>query len=204
MPSGPASDPGLYRRALQALLPPGPAWTRAIGSVMSKLVSGLSREFARVHDRADVLMAEANPLCTVEMLTDWERVAGLPDKCAGMAETTAERRAALIAKLNTLGGQSPDYFVTLAAAFGYDITITEYRPFKAGMSRAGDALTNDEWAHAWSVAGGLSPVSVFVAGLGSAGDPLRSWGDDQLICIINQWRPAHTIVLFDFSAGFES
>lgn len=191
-----------YREQLKALLPPGQAFPREPGTTMQELLDGMAEELARVDVRGEELTVEANPLTTSELLSDWERVAGLPDKCSGALEETAQgRRNALVAKLASTGGQSAAYFIEVAAALGYTVTITEFRPFRAGFSHAGDALTNGDWAFTWQVnAPGVTTIS-FRAGQSSAGEPLRAWGNDTLECKINQLKPAHTIVLFAYGGA---
>ena len=188
-----------YREHLKALLPPGQAFPRDPGATIETLLDGMAQELARIDARGEALTFEANPQTTSEMLTDWERVAGLPDKCSGSLETTQQgRRQVLLAKLTSTGGQSVAYFIEVAAALGYTVTITEFRPFRAGMSEAGDAITNGDWIYAWQVNAPEVTVIPFRAGRSTAGEPLRAWGNDTLECKINQLKPAHTIALFAY------
>lgn len=190
-----------YAKLLTDLLPPGQAFSRDQGTQMHQVLLGCAAEFARVELRADQLAIEANPATTNELLTDWERVAGLPDKCSGVLEDTVQgRRNALLSKLSSTGGQSPSYFIEVARALGYEITITEFKPFKAGLSQAGDPLTNGDWVYTWRVNAPSTTIIDFKAGLSAAGEPLRSWGNSALECKINQLKPAHTIALFGYGA----
>ncbi|MDD2109305.1 YmfQ family protein [Pseudomonas asiatica] len=189
-----------YREQLKALLPLGQAFPRDPGTTLHNLLDGMSTELARVDARAEVLLREVNPATTMEMLTDWERVAGLPDKCAGTLESTVQgRRNALLAKLTATGGQSKDYFIAIAASLGYEVTIEEFRPFRAGVSEAGDALTNGDWIFTWRMHAPEVTVIPFRAGMSAAGEPLRVWGNDTLVCKIRQLAPAHTAVLFAYN-----
>lgn len=188
-----------YLEQLKTLLPPGQAFPREAGTTLHNLLDGMSIELARVDGRGEALPSEANPLNTNEMLTDWERVAGLPDKCSGALEETLQgRRSALLAKLSSTGGQSPAYFIELASSLGYTVTIEQFRPFRAGMSRAGDALTNGTWVFTWRIRAPEVSVTSFRAGLSAVGERLRTWGNDTLECKINQLKPAHTIALFAY------
>ncbi len=188
-----------YKEQLKALLPPGQAFPRDTGTNIDSLLDGMSLELARVDARGSRLAVEANPSTASELLSDWERVAGLPDKCAGTLEATLQgRRNALVSKLASTGGQSPAYFIGVAKALGYEVTIEEFRPFRAGMSSSGDALTNGDWIYAWRVRAPAVSVISFRAGRSAAGEPLRSWGNDTLECKLNQIKPAHTIALFAY------
>lgn len=189
-----------YLAQLQALLPQGPAWPREANAALTQLLAAWADELARVDGRAADLIEEADPRTTAELLADWERVADLPDACVaayGITQTTAQRRAALVAKLTTIGGQSAAYFISLAASLGYTISVTEFAPFTAG-SDAGDDLTNGDWAYAWQVNAPQETIIEFSAGASSAGDPLRAWGNELLECVIRRLRPAHTHVLFAY------
>lgn len=184
---------------LKRLLPPtsidpnGPALVAELAAEGKALDAALYR--------GDQVLAEADPRTTAELLADWERVVGLPDPCvaaAGVKQSTTQRRAAVVARLTMQGGQAPAYYVALAARLGYTVTVTEYRPFRAGISRAGDALTNGPWAHAWRINAPATTVTPFRAGQGSAGDPLNSWGNTVLECVLTRFKPAHTVLLFAY------
>lgn len=190
-----------YQAQLAALLPGGFAWPREADAVLARLLLAWADELARVDGRAADLLDEAAPRTTAELLADWERVAGLPDSCVaaqGISQTTGQRRAALVAKITSAGGQSVAYFVALAASLGYAITISEFSPFVAG-SVAGASLTNGAWAYAWTVNAPLTSISEFTAGSASAGDPLRAWGNELLECVLSRLAPAHTHALFAYA-----
>lgn len=188
-----------YREQLKQLLPPGQAFPRDPGTTLHDLLDGMSIEFARLDARGFALPLEANPATTNELLSDWERVAGLPDKCSGVLEETIQgRRNGLLAKLASTGGQSPDYFISIAAALGYEVTITEFRPFRVGMSAVGDALTNGDWVFTWRINAPETTVVEFRVGLSAVGEALRTWGNDLLECKMNQIKPAHTILIFGY------
>lgn len=190
-----------YLDQLKALMPPGQAFPREGGTDMHNLLDGMAQEWARIDARGERLIIEANPFGSVELLADWERVAGLPDKCAGTLETTQQgRRNALVSKLSSTGGQSPAYFIAVAGALGYEVTISEFRPFRAGLSQAGDPLTNGDWVYTWRVNAPETTIIEFRAGLSAAGEALRTWGNDTLECKINSLKPAHTIALFGYGA----
>ena len=190
-----------YLRQLQALLPPGAAWPRDDDAALSRLLAAAADELARIDRRAEQLIDEADPRTTAEMLADWERVAGLPDPCvaaSGEAQSVPQRHAALVARLAALGGQAAAYFIALAASLGYAITIEEFRPFRAGASRAGDALTNGDWSFTWRVYAPPTTPVTFRAGQSAAGDALRSWSNVALECVLNRFKPAHTNLLFAY------
>lgn len=188
-----------YATQLAQLLPPGAAWTHEDGTVLAALLAALAQEPARVDAMAHELLAELDPHQTLQLLPQWEAMCGLPDQCSQVGETIAERRAAVLAKLSAQGGQTPEHFAELATLLaGAVCTVREYRPFRAGMSCAGDPLSNGPWAHTFAVEAPATSVRPFLAGQGCAGEPLRRWGNERLECTIRRLAPAHTIVSFHY------
>lgn len=194
-----------YLAHLQALLPPGAAWTREKEAQLTQLLRALAEELARVDQRAADLLREADPRQALEMLADWERLAGLPDPCAPIADTLQERRGAVHAKLVATGGQRRQYYIDLAAAMGVEITITEFFPFRVGYSAVGDPLASDDaWRHTWQVDAPETIITHFAAGQSAVGQPLRKWGNELLECAIGTRKPAHTEVLFAYYKEVEN
>lgn len=190
-----------YLHQLQALLPPGPAWPQDDTAALTRLLAALATELARVDGRAMRIIEDADPRTTAELFANWERVAGLPDTCvalSGQTQSIAQRRAALVARLIMLGGQSTAYFIVLAASLGYAITVTEFKPFRAGLSHSGDTVATN-WQFAWQVNAPLNTVTSFRAGNAVAGDPINSWGNKLLECVLSRFKPAHTTVVFAYS-----
>lgn len=189
-----------YLRQLQALLPPGPAWPKDDDATLTQLLGALAAELARVDGRAWQLIEEADPRTTAELFLDWERVAGLPDACAvayGGEQTMAQRRAALVGRLVTLGGQSSAYFIGLAAALGYAITITEFSEHTVNDD-VNHPLYDSAWNFAWQVNAALNAVTEITVESG-VDEPLSAWGDSLLECVINRLKPAHTAVLYSYT-----
>lgn len=193
-----------YAQQLDELLPVGLAWRRETDARMRDLMRALAEEFARVDTRAIDLLNEVQPGTTIEMLSDWERVAGLPDPCVTTGQTIQERRNALLSRLSSAGGQSREFFMLLAAYLGFSITITEYRQFRAGISRVGDAVCGEDWLYTWRINAPETTIIEFRAGLSVVGEPLRSWGNELLECVFNRLKPAHTVLLFGYAPGVES
>jgi uncharacterized protein YmfQ (DUF2313 family) len=189
-----------YLQQLQALLPPGPAWPQDDAAALTRLLSSLSMELARVDGRALQLLEEADPRTVAELFSDWERVAGLPDICAaafGGDQTVAQRRAALVGRLTTLGGQSAAYFIGLAAALGYAITITEFTEHCVNDD-VNHPLYSVAWNFAWQVNAALNTITELTVE-STVDEPLGAWGNSLLECVINRLTPAHTTVLFAYT-----
>ncbi len=191
-----AASPEAYLYQLQALLPPGKAWSRDPDAVLSKLLLAMGDGLARAARRAEDLLEEIDPRTTVELLPDWERVAGLPDPCAGPSPTLATRQAILTAKLISRGGQSRAYLIGVAAALGYTITIEEFRLLTC-QSACDAALNTNPWRFAWRVHAPAVTVKNMTCQSG-CDEPLRSWGNAVLECTLNRLKPAHTHIIFAY------
>ena len=189
-----------YLHQLQALLPHGPAWPRDDTAALTRLLAALATELARVDGRAIQLVEEADPRTVAELFADWERVTGLPDACAvafGGDQSMSQRRAALVGRLTTMGGQSSAYYVGLAAALGYAITISEFSEFSVN-DNVEHALYGAAWNFAWQVNAALNTVTEFTID-STVDDPLAAWGNALLECVINRLTPAQTTVLFSYT-----
>lgn len=193
-----ANNAEIYTQIIQALLPLGRIWPRDAEAVLTKLLASWAMELARVDVRADDLLDEVDPTTTLELLSDFERVCGLPGICSSGEDTVEQRRGEVLAKLTSRGGQTPAYFIELAAQLGYETEIEEFRPFRVGGA-AGDRAYGTSWAHAWRVNGPLETFGFFTAG-SFAGERLAAWGNEKLECYVGGKSPVHTTLLFGYYA----
>lgn len=184
-------DAAAHARVLKKLLPPGKLWNLLPDSVLSKLFLAFGDELARVDVRGAALIEETDPRTATETLSDWEMMLGLPDAdLVTIPASDAERRLAITQKFIRRGGQTPAYFLQLAAACGYTgaNTITEgYAATVArswGNSHCNDVLRGGEWAHVWE--------------LNVAPPPGTALSHAELEAIIRRAAPAHTVVVFNY------
>lgn len=187
-----------YLQHLQALLPQGPAWPREPDALLTLELTAFAEEFARIDQRADDLVEEADPRTTYELLSDWERICGLPDGCTGPLSGVAARRAAVVARLTTLGAQNAAYFISIAAALGYTITITE-EAVHTCLSVCTDPINGQEWRFVWNVNVSQANTVRDLTCIDECTTPLAVWGDQLLECAISRLKPAHTLVRFIYS-----
>jgi uncharacterized protein YmfQ (DUF2313 family) len=174
-------------RTLKQLLPPGLLWNLEPDSVLYRVLSALSDEFDRVMTRSADLIEETDPRTATETLPDWEGMLGLPDSAIISIPTSdAARRLAITQKLVRGGGQTAAFYVTLAAACGYTVTIDDSfagHVLRVGF-RVGDRSYGTAWAYVWQVS--VQPPT----------DTALS--HSELEAIINRAKPAHTTVIFNY------
>lgn len=187
-----------YRSQLGVLLPKGPAWASDESSTLAHFIDAWSQEFTRIHSRLDALIEDVDPRSTYELLPDYERLFGLPTDCmAGVNQAIEQRRNALVSQMISVGGQSRAYFIELAAAAGFAITITEFTPFTVGMTVV-DPIYGENWWFAWQINASLNTVTHFLVTSG-VNEALATWGNNLLECLINRYKPAHTITIFSYT-----
>jgi uncharacterized protein YmfQ (DUF2313 family) len=132
----------------------------------------------RAFDDAAALLADMFGDSSTTLLSAWERLLGLGGDGGG---PLSDRRTAIVAKLNELGGLSREYYIDYAARLGWTITITEPEP------------------NVWQVNGASGPVGpprYFRAGSAAAGDRLLSFAVSPLSTIFDDIKPAHTVCQF--------
>lgn len=149
---------------------------------------------------AEQILAEADPRTCVVTLPDWERVYGLPEPeiiALGIPQSIQERRAALVAKVAMLGGQSRSFFITLAARLGYSITITELHP-QTTEDTTEYPVQDEQYEFIWRVNAPLATVRYQTAE-DDTEMATAVWGNGLLEAAINRYKPAHTLALFSYS-----
>ena len=214
-----------YTSAFLALMPQGQAWPRELDSTFYGACEGLSSYWGWVDSRAaDLLERESDPRHTIELLPDWEKAWGLPDPCFPSATSIAERQRMLVLYMTWMGGQSRDYYIKLMEFIGYEVNyVGEFAPFMCGISQVGDTrpfyidengdrqvdtkknfrwyIGPPEMRFSWYINVGQATLTWFRAASGQAGvDPhLRIGIPEDLQCLLNRWKPAHTFLAMDFS-----
>ena len=192
-----------YGRSIQALLPPGKAWTRRAGANLTKLCTALGGTFARLDAAVTEALGEASPDQATLFIDDWERALGLPDPCIGQLPDIASRRALAFARDTDDGHTTPQSMVDLALTLGYAITIKEHRGAYFGIhpvtglpnTTFGGAFGGYQWNYVWDVIAPATTVKHCAFG-SPFGSPFSSWGNKELECEIRAVAPAHGFVRF--------
>jgi uncharacterized protein YmfQ (DUF2313 family) len=187
-----------FAALLTKLQPTGDAWPTDADSVLQQSLAALAEPFSYVNARANNLVTDAFPSSTVELLPEWEASLGLPDSCTPLGATIQQRQRAVVAKLVGRGGQSVPYFISVAAALGYTITITQFTAFTFGMP-FGLPLAGLPWSFTWQVNAASITIQHFLFGHDAFGQPFETFGNNVLICELTKIAPAHTTLIFSFS-----
>ena len=180
-----------YRPTLRGLLPKGRAWNFEIGSTFLKLLNSFSVEMARVSNRALELFENVDPKTTTELLTDWERIVGLPTKCVGqLADTDDKRRLDVVSRLTAAGGSTDAYLKSIANAAGFNATVTSQKIALCGATFCGDLMSStDNWAY----------TIVLTLDEQAQDNPIDT---NRALCLIAELKPAHIYVFTNYQDTF--
>lgn len=179
-----------YQKLLFSLMPKGRLWNTRETSILGKILYALGEELARVETRGEVLLTEQDVRNASELLTEHETDYGLPDIGDTIAESDADRQNELHSMLLKVGQQYKQYFIDIASALGYTITIEEFTPAWAGNAAAGDACGDQKNIFKWMVWIDIDSVTYS-----------KEVNILKLINKIKASKPAHTHVLFEFKGA---
>ncbi|GGF56793.1 hypothetical protein GCM10007301_15600 [Azorhizobium oxalatiphilum] len=184
-----------------ALWPRGAAWgspdgaARDTGSVLANFTRVLLGPFRDLYARAFGITLESRVLTLENSLADWEADYGLPDACSP-TDSLSGRRRTLLSRVRSVATITPQDFVRLAQAEGFDIVIEEPATFECGFSECGgehtlgDPIQEVYWiVHIYDLA-----IDYFTCGESECGhDPLfETVGVERLQCLFGRLFPAWT------------
>lgn len=164
--------------SILSLLPPGEALPAGIDSELANVLRVSARSIERLEALAEFVLEDSDPRVTTTFLEDWERLLGLPE-CGDLAESTTERRAAVVEKYTRSGDLTAASLIEAAATLGFEITIAD-----------GFAAPDRHYFDV-TVVGAALPITYFRASESRSGDSLGSFGDDRLTCLLDARKPAH-------------
>ncbi|MDD4930465.1 MAG: DUF2313 domain-containing protein [Gallionella sp.] len=169
------------------------------GRVLSAQLAAEGVSLDLVQSYADNLIAESDPRTCYLTIDDWERVAGLPDACAGVEASNIDaRRTRLAAKLMTKGGSSVAWLIQSCAQMGYLGVTVDTFTMATCVGDCEQFVNSQEWLFAFrlNIPGGL-PIH-YANCEGSCQDALATWDTGGLVCRINKIKPAHTLAIFNY------
>lgn len=141
------------------------------------------RHLDEIEDEASALVDEMFPDTASELISDWERLLGLPDPCTGTPDTIADRQLLATAKWGEKRQLSLSYLVSVAELLGVTVTIENYAARRYGQAVLGGPYNGRKWSNT---------ITVHASGLGT--DQRQ-----QLECTFTRLRPANTFLNFDYT-----
>lgn len=153
--------------------------------------------FGQFADNADRVGIAPFPGADNDYLYRWEELLEInPPPNAG----AQQRTAAILAKLNAMGGLSIAYFQKIAEAAGYTVTIYEEDQFRAGTSCAGEELNIEDaiWRWVVNIEDGNATAYIFRAGEARSGDRVSVYTDPIIETMFEELKPAWTLCRFEY------
>ncbi len=98
---------------------------RTNGSNLRKLLNGLGNELFTAEGYLRTISNEYDINTTTLFIEEWEAALGIPDDCFTGTGTIQDRRRDVLVKLASLGVQTEQDFIGLAALFGIVVTIEQ-------------------------------------------------------------------------------
>lgn len=133
--------------------------------------------------RAEALLLEMFPDTTAELVSHWERLLAVT---AGVDEPLQQRQARVVTLLRAVGSMTAAYYVDLAAALGYTVTIDE--PFAT------------EGPHVWRITVADQPLYEFYCGESCSGELLLDWPSATAMeGLFQDLKPAHSRLIIAYS-----
>lgn len=190
-----------YGRALQNLLPPGPAWPVGEDTTWFAFLEGLSEELVRVETRGLDLLEESLPLTADELLPEWEADYGLPSACNPEPADDDERREILAGTVAGTGGISAPFYFELLASVGVENAVfTEFPPPAGGMEMGDDvgSLVGSGKLFVHEIAIPADEAGVTMMEMGDdIGTPLTT-GSEKVACLLNRHKRATRKLVIQF------
>ena len=183
-----------YANTLLGLLPPVSYSRNASGIRNQATIDGACLD--DVQNSAIRILNVIDPRTSGNWLNRWEELYAID----GSNKNAQQRIAAVMAKINEVGGLSIPYFIRLAESIGYQISIEEPQPFRVGVNRAGDRLAPEDIMWVWrvNVVNAENLILRFRAGISAAGSRLTDYGDSIIESIFEDLKPAFTYVVFNY------
>lgn len=187
--------------ALQALLPPGRAFNREPGSVLTQVLGAIAAMLLAAQLKFEDLLDQADPRRATSLLPDWERAFGLPDTCTPAGQIVLDRQRAVYQRLTEQGGQSRAYFIDLADKLGEpDVTISEFGRMTC-VSHCNSALHSLADKFIWRVNIPRPVLDLRLMTCNShANSALQQYTPSAIECAFRERKPAHTSVTFAYAA----
>jgi uncharacterized protein YmfQ (DUF2313 family) len=179
------------------LLPTGKVWN-TYNTNMAAFLNLLAPGFQRLQQQADKLEVETPAGELFENLPDWEATVGLPNSCSSLAQTIQQRRQSVNNQLVGPTGVTPlsnDFYINYFAALGVTVQIIEYASFRTDIGQIGQPLYGDDYWFTFAVNVINNNPIYFQTDISYPGEPLVSYANVDVACIMNKISPAHCRVI---------
>jgi len=161
-----------YRDAALAMLPNGPAWNRAAGSVMYSVMWAIGACMAVLENDLSQIALETRIPFADQLLPEWEADYDIP---TDLTLSVEERRTKLIQKSERKAFPSESELIRLSNMVGYTIQIVQHLPFCCGDPKSQCGLIEREIGVTRSVLGIIVLSSSGILSLADYTDYIQSF-----------------------------
>lgn len=186
-----------YQQVFLQLLPSGKAWDKAPNTALSRLSSALADGPERDAESIDNVLDERFPDRSSVLLADWEKWLGLPD-CTSAGQTVEERRRAAAEKYRMVGSLNRQFYIDLAARYGFDIEIESFSDgaYATCMDNCLTRLrkTFGRFTSHIIIKNDVDYRNATV--LDNCLTPLRVYSGGVLECLFDKYKPAHQVFIY--------
>lgn len=178
---------------LKVSLPPVSYDTKApnLSAELTAEGNALDTVFTSAQSILQALLPNNGPL-----LEDWERVYGTPSPCSQSIGLSRSQRVNLVvSKINEGGTFTKAKAISLAAEFGYSITIFEHSARRYGKAHFGEFYHGVDWNFVWDVITQNNTITRRRSG-DEFGNAYLTFGNEILECILRPKAQSDTLVRF--------
>ncbi|HII0646831.1 TPA: YmfQ family protein [Salmonella enterica subsp. enterica serovar Yopougon] len=186
-----------YQRVFLQLLPTGLAWNKDSDSTLAKLSGALADSPERDAGSIASVLTERFPDQSTVLLEDWEKWLGLPD-CTSAGQTVEERRTAAAEKYRMVGSLNRQFYIDLAARYGFDIEIESFSDgaYATCLDNCRTRLRKNygRFTSHIIVKNHIDYRNATV--LDNCLTPLRVYSGGVLECLFDKYKPAHQVFIY--------
>ena len=167
-----------YFSAGRKLLPRGPIWK---GRILNQVINGMAKDAVKTDNDIEILAKNMLPSTCEELLSDYEKMYGLPDDCTIGEQSLIERKEALLSKTRKKEVPTVAWLKSYAKSMGYYIDIITHKHFICGISKCGDRL-----------GGAIGSIRIEVL------NSNHSYNKSEFECRLNKILPADVDIFYSY------
>ena len=187
-----------YLTLLAQLLPPGMALSPEQNDT-EVLLAKTAAELQAVGMLDEMLLREIDPRNSILLLDEVEYSLGLPDRCSVGSQSVSERQMAAYNKLTDHGGIRRTRYFDILRRYSTTQAYIERFNLHTCIHTCEDAVFDHaDWLFTWAVTLHESTKSTQSTCQSHCEEPLESWGNTQIECVLHKEAPVYSNLLIKY------
>lgn len=187
-----------YITLLAQLLPPGLALSLEQNDT-ADLLGKTAAELQAVVRLDEILLREVDPRNSILLLDEIENSLGLPDRCSVGGQSQAERQVTAYNKLTDRSGVRRTRYIDIIQQLGIAQPQIDRFYLHTCNNTCEDAVfDHTDWLFTWSITLDDSAKSTPATCQSDCEEPLESWGNTQIECVLHKEAPAYSNLLIKY------